>query len=111
MQANLKSAFSNVIIAYKSKSGLWRGFVLPYNITFEAETRDEVIMVLKEMSESYNEGLNKHESPAHLVSVPLSEEEDISKYSEISMDLMSNLKAGKEKIFAPNYYAEAEFLP
>ncbi len=65
---------------YKTKDGLWRGFVVPYDITHEAKTKKEVEEVLPKLVELYEEGLAKYKNPSHLVSVPLSDKEDINEF-------------------------------
>lgn len=101
--------YSSASVVYKSEiSGLWRGFVLPYDITYEASTREEVITVLREMVESYEDALRKYGHPGHLRMVPLSDPEDIRKNQEISTELMNNLLAGHSKVEHPKYYAEAK---
>lgn len=65
---------------YKTKEGLWRGFVAPYDVTHEAKTKKEVENILPKLVELYEEGLVKYKNPSHLVNVPLSDEEDIDEF-------------------------------
>ncbi len=99
---------SSISVVYKSKNGTYRGFVQPYDITYEADTQEKVLEVLKEMIIEYEEGLKKYEYPSHLSQVPLSDEEDKEKFNNISPHLLKNLLKKIYKIVTPNYYAEAK---
>lgn len=99
---------SSFLVTYQSKSGSWRGFVMPYDITFEADSKNKVVEVLKEMTDSYTEGLNNYDNPIHLANVPLSDEEDQTKFNEIGHDLINKLLAKEIKIDSSTYYAEAK---
>ena len=68
---------------YKTKNGTWRGFVTPYDITFEASTKKKVEEVLPEMVQLYEEGLKRYNNPQHLIAVPLSYEEDIKEFEKL----------------------------
>lgn len=97
-----------VSVVYKSKNGSYRGFVQPYDITYEGETRDQVLSVLKDMTTQYEEGLKRYNNPSHLASVPLSDEEDREKLNDIFPGLMRQLVAKHFKVITPEYYAEAK---
>ena len=84
---------SCVIVAYKSKSGLWRGFAYPYDVTYEDEDRNKVVTVLEEMAASYREGLSNHNFPEHLKNVPLYNEEDRNYFGKLA--LKSIIQKGK----------------
>jgi len=115
MQSSLKivsdkqtTEFSSIIVTYQSEEGLWRGFVVPFDITFEASSRDEVLSVLKDMQSSYLEGLKKYDNAPHLANVPLSHLEDNRKWQDILIELMNKLHSGVSKIENSDYYAEAQ---
>ena len=97
-----------VNVVYKSKSGMYRGFVHPYDITYEDETHEKVLSVLKDMTESYEEGLKKYDTPEHLIHVPLSDTEDKEKWNEISPSVIQSLVTQNFRISKPDYYAEAK---
>ena len=97
-----------VSVVYKSKNGLYRGFVQPYDITYEGKTRDQVMSVLKNMTIQYEEGLRRYDNPSHLSSVPLSDEEDREKLNDIFPGLMRQLVSKHFKVVTPDYYAEAK---
>jgi predicted RNase H-like HicB family nuclease len=100
--------FSSVMVVYKAEEGLWRGFVMPFDITYEAETREAVVSVLKEMIDMYVDGLREYKSPKHLSDVPLSNTSDIKKWMSISQELTNKL-LNKVKVFeGSDYYAEAQ---
>ena len=99
---------SAVSVVYKSKNGLYRGFVQPYDITYEAGTQNKVLEILKEMTMEYEEGLKKYGNPSHLASVPLTDGEDKEKWNEVSPSLMQQLITRHLKISKPDYYAEAK---
>jgi hypothetical protein len=94
---------SSIMVAYKSKSGSWRGFVYPYNITTEADSKDLAHIALTEMTEVYEEGLRKYDFPAHLKSRPLSDEEDREVFNRLAVE--SIVRQGK--VSNPNLYAES----
>lgn len=106
--ATPKIDFSSFIIAYKTKSNSWRGFVMPYAVTYEASSRKKVVDVLREMVESYEEGLKKYNYPEHLKKVPLSEEEDREIWVKHGEDIIHNLLAKKSVFETNNYYGEAK---
>ena len=92
--------FSCILVVYKSKSGLWRGFAVPYDVTYEAETKHGVITVLKDMVNAYRDGLVRHNFPKHLSNLPLSDEEDREYLNTISLESIIKNK----KIETPNLY-------
>jgi len=99
---------SAVNIVYKSKNGLYRGFVQPYDITYEDETKEKVLSVLKDMTVQYENGLKRYNNPSHLATVPLSDEEDREKWNDISPSLMQQLVTKHFSVSTPDYYAEAK---
>lgn len=101
-------ACSSVSVVYKSQNGLYRGFVQPYDITYEANTHKKVLEVLNEMVLEYEEGLRKYDHPSHLLHIPLSDQEDKEKLNDIAPHLFGNLLNKNYKIITPNYYAEAK---
>ncbi len=100
--------FSSVSISYKTKTGLWRGFVLPYDVTYESTSQQKVMEVLKEMVEVYEEGLELYGHPDHLKNVLISSQEDMEKWNEISQEVTRNLLANNPVIKTAHYYAEAK---
>jgi predicted RNase H-like HicB family nuclease len=105
-----KNAFdcSSVMVVYQAEESAWRGFVFPYDITFEAESREKVIEVLKSMIESYIDGLKEYNNPAHLNNVPLTYSKDREKWNLISQDLNGKLMNKIRKIESTDYYAEVQ---
>lgn len=100
--------FSSVMVIYKSHESTWRGFVVPFDITYEADSREEVREVLNNMIHSYLEALQEYDNPDHLAVVPLSDKEDEKKWSNISWDVFTKLKKSVSKIEQSDYYAEAQ---
>lgn len=107
-QTQKKFEYSSVMVVYKTEDTTWRGFVMPFDITFEAESREKVVQVLRDMTNSYVEGLKDYNSPEHLSNVPLSYEKDTQKWLTISQDLTNKLLNRISKIESPDYYAEAQ---
>ena len=103
-----ETAYSSVIVTYISESGMCRGFVMPYDLTYEAETREKVIEVLQNMISSYRLALDEYNRPPHLADIPLSYAEDQKKWRTISSDVMNKLLNRVAKIESTNYYAEAQ---
>jgi hypothetical protein len=99
---------SSIAVSYESKEGSWRGFVIPYDLTYEADTKEEVMKVLQDMVLSYEDALKEYGSPSHLASVPLTVDEDINKFDKIRNDLISKIKSHKFTISSASYYAEAK---
>lgn len=99
---------SSVLVVYQADANTWRGFVFPYDITFEAESREKVIEVLKSMIDSYIDGLREYNNPIHLNNVPLTYEMDRKKWDSISQDLTGKLLNKIRKIESNDYYAEAQ---
>ena len=107
-KVNNQVNYSSVNVVYKSKGGLYRGFVQPYGITYEAETQKKVVDVLRDMVKVYEDTLKRYDNPEHLKHVPLSYPEDQEKYIAISPQLITELSANHSKILKPHYYAEAK---
>ncbi len=101
-------AYSSVIVTYVSESGMWRGFVMPYDITYEAETKEKVVKVLRDMISSYRSALHEYNRPSHLADVPFSYAEDEKKWHTISIEVTNKLLNRVAKIESPDYYAEAQ---
>lgn len=81
-----KVIYRNFPHVYKTPDGTWRGFVTPYDVTYEAKTRKRVEEVLPKLTKLYEEGLKKYNYPRHLTVVPLSDKDDIeefNRYAEI----------------------------
>ncbi|MBU1046820.1 hypothetical protein KKH36_03520 [Patescibacteria group bacterium] len=95
-------------VVYKSKNGSWRGFVMPYDITYESENKKHVQDVLRKMVIQYEKGLERYNKPEHLLNIPLSDKEDFNKFSEISHDLFNKIFTGNSKVIDKNYYAETK---
>ena len=51
--------YATVMVVYQLDKNTWRGFVMPFDITFEGETREQVVTILKNMIGSYIDGLKK----------------------------------------------------
>jgi hypothetical protein len=94
--------YSSVMVVYQTEDRIWRGFVMPFDITFE------VIDVLKEMTDVYVDGLKKYNHPNHLSDVPLSSDQDNKKWLEVSQELTNKLLNRISKVDSPSYYAEAQ---
>lgn len=103
-----KVDFSSVMVIYETPTGTQRGFVVPFDLTYEADTKNEVQTVLKDMIASYVDALEIYKSPKHLADLPLSDKDDETKWSRISWDIFIALKKGVSKIERPDYYAEAQ---
>lgn len=101
-------AYSTVIVTYLSENGMWRGFVMPYDLTYEADSRNKVIKVLQDMISSYRTALDEYDRPSHLTDVPLSYEEDQGKWEAISNDVINKLLNGVDRIQTSDYYVEAQ---
>ena len=74
--------YPKVSLFYKTVDGMWRGFMTPYDVSFEAKTRKKVEEVLPKLVKLYEEGLQKYKNPAHLMTVPLSDKEDIKVFDK-----------------------------
>jgi hypothetical protein len=94
---------SSVLIAYPSKNGKWRGFVQPYDITFEADSKTKVVKALKDMAETYEDMLKEYDYPEHLRSKPFSNEEDSSVFTKIAVEALTE----RGKFDGKGFYAEA----
>lgn len=103
-----KLDYSSVMVIYQVEEKVWRGFVVPFDITFEAETKNEVKIALRDMISSYVDGLHQYHNPVHLENVPLSFETDRQKWSKISQELLISLLGKENKVDSADYYAEAQ---
>lgn len=101
-----KVDFSCIMVVYKAKNGSWRGFAHPYNVTIEADTKSKASKALKEMVQTYEDGLKKYRYPTHLARKHLFDDEDNKRFEEISIGSIS--KQGK--IIGTDFYAEAKKL-
>jgi len=99
-----KVDYSYVLATYKSKNGSWRGFVHPYDITIEADTKEKAVKALEDMVIAYEEGLAAHGSPSHLARKVLSDDEDRDFFHNLTIEALS----GKGKIDEENFYAQAK---
>lgn len=79
--SDTKFSYSHLAHIYKTKTGKWRGFFVPYDVSYEAITKKEVEEVLPKMVTLYEEGLKKYNYPIHLSAVPLSDPEDSEEFS------------------------------
>ncbi len=100
--------YTSVMVVYQLDKTTWRGFVMPFDITFEAESRDKVIEVLRDMVNSYIDGLKEYNNSSNLSNVPLSYEHDLKKWHDISLDLTNKLLNKVSRVDTSDYYAEAQ---
>ena len=78
---NKVDSYQKFTYIYQTKEGLWRGFVTPYDVTYEDKTKEKVEEVLPKLAKLYEEGLKKYNNPAHLAVVSLTDEEDILEFN------------------------------
>lgn len=83
-------SYRKFVHIYKTSSGLWRGFVTPYDVTFEEKTKKKVEEILPKLVALYEDGLAKYKNPSHLMSVPLSDEEDRREFITWSKTMSGN---------------------
>jgi len=102
----VKFDFNSVLVTYRAKNGSWRGFVAPYNITTEAETKEQAQTALQEMVEVYEEGLKKYDYPEHLTVVTLSDDEDKDVFNHLAVKALVN----QGKIESPTCHAETRTI-
>ena len=100
--------FSSVLVVYQVEKNLWRGFIMPLDVTGEAESKEQVTSILEELTSSYIDGLETYGNPSHLSDVPLSNILDVNKWSKISQDLTNKLLNKISEINTPDYYAKAQ---
>lgn len=98
---------SCVIVTYKSKNGTWRGFVHPYNITTESDTKAQALTALREMVDMYEEGLRKYDHPNHLANKHLTDEEDNQMFNKLAIESIIN----QGSVTGKDYYAETKTVP
>lgn len=65
-----------VFVVYRSKSGLWKGFCSPYDVTCYAHTAEQAKKKLISLVTLYEEGLKKYAYPKPLTFKKLSDLED-----------------------------------
>jgi len=100
--------YSSFMVIYQTDDATWRGFVVPFDITYESESKETVQTVLNDMIHSYVEALRQYDNPGHLAKVPLSDEQDNKKWSRISLEVLNQLKNNIPKIQGSDYYVEAQ---
>lgn len=98
-----KLGCSAAMFVYPSQEGGWRGFVRPYDITIEADTKEKAIEALREMVETYEEILEEYNHPEHLCTKPFSNEEDRVFFDKIALEALVERK----KVETDSFYAEA----
>ena len=91
-QSSGKVVFPRVTQIYKSENGLWRGFMTPYDVSFEAKTKKKVEEILPKLVELYEEGLKKYDYPEHLKHVPISNEEDALVFDKYLAEYLQTMK-------------------
>lgn len=96
--------FSCVKVVYKAKNGSWRGFVDPYDISIEAESKAEAIDALEDMLDTYEEVLEKYDHPAHLKNRRLTNDEDHDKF----IQLVHKILRSSDPIQADGLYVETK---
>lgn len=99
--------FSCILCVYKSRSGAWRGFAHPYDVTIEAPTKGKALSALKEMVEEYEAGLKKYNYPEHLAKKHLSDSEDDMRFNALSIDVIARQKY----VDGVDYHIEAKAIP
>jgi predicted RNase H-like HicB family nuclease len=93
--------FSAILVVYKSKEGYWKGFAHPYDVTSQADSKDEALKKLKELVKIYEDELKEFGYPSHLRHQPLSFEEDREIFNMVALDAIN-----KEKFDSPTCHVE-----
>lgn len=69
-------------IVYESKSGYWRGFCTPYNLTCNAASKGEAMKKLERLVSIHDEVLTEWKVPRRLVYQELTDAEDKMAFEE-----------------------------
>jgi hypothetical protein len=86
-----------ILVVYKAKSGLWRGFCTPYDVACVSDTKEDAKQKLITLVKLYEDGLEKYHNPKHLVIKELSDEDDINFFRTIVWPKVS--KKIQERMF------------
>jgi hypothetical protein len=87
-----------VIIVYYTEHFTWRGFMYPYDITTEVNTKSGALQAVKDMAAIYEEMLDECGRPEHLANKELSHKWDVQ-----FRDLYINNKAQGLASYAERY--------
>ncbi len=103
-----KVDFNAIIVAYRSKEGMWKGFTFPYGETTEASTKKEAIKKMRVLTRAYSDILHTYHNPSHLMNAGLEDLEDKEVFNHIFQvkPSIEKLYSKEGKIDSKNYYAE-----
>lgn len=91
---------SSVEVAYLTAAGSWRGFAHPYNITTEMESKMKVLEAIRGMRTAYEDMLEQHEYPQHLVVKGLSNPQDRLVMDRVFAPVLSGKEVDREDLYA-----------
>jgi len=101
-----------ILVVYKSKNGYWHGFCHPYDVSCNAEIKEEVINNLEELVETYEKSLERYGNPIHLIEKKLSDKEDQEKFKKIwpyvSKKIAEHIKTAHSPIRYSQYLSRAK---
>lgn len=101
-----KVDFSAVLVVYKSKEGVWKGFAHPYNVVTEASTKAEALAILKGLVDAYEGELRIFNFPSHLISKSLNDLEDRQVFQRVIEDAIEQ----KGIVDRVHYHAETHHV-
>lgn len=100
--------FRAILGVYESQDGAWKAFAYPYGETTEADSKDEALTQIRDLTKAYEEIIDEYSSPSHLTNVGLCDEEDKKVLNSIifSKENMNKI-LNKGVVDVGNCYAEA----
>lgn len=78
-----ENSYNIVSVVYKSTEGYWKGFVHPYDVTVQANTKKDAIAKLEVSLRLYEEGLRKYAYPKHLIFPSVFDQEDREAFNKV----------------------------
>lgn len=93
-------------VVYKSKDGGWRGFCYPYDVTCNASNRKEVMEKLEALISAYEESLERHNNPKHLIDKKLSDIEDRKVLKKIWPEVSKKIAKLLRQASSPTRYSD-----
>lgn len=93
-------------VVYKSKNGNWRGFCYPYDVTCNADTKEEAMEALNGLVETYEESLERHNNPRHLIEKRLTDREDQMVFKKLWPHISKRIAEHLKNAHSPLKYSE-----
>ncbi|MBM3261377.1 hypothetical protein FJY93_03075 [Candidatus Kaiserbacteria bacterium] len=107
--AGLSNNIQPIIIVYQRDDNSWRAFAHPYGESTEADTKDEALTQIRDLTEAYKEIAAQYKNPTHLIHGGLGDITDREVFAWVfgNKDMLKQLHSSAGKADSEYCYVES----